>query len=178
MNIKGSNIYECCVTIHFVYVPKRSLIAIVSSLFFSWRKWSSKRISAFLPGHMTSNWRTRLKIWDYTLHRASELLQVLQVKASCKLPTWVHSGDWMFKGSPGFGFIRYGKTHRHGNDCHEGRILLYSQIPKNRRPWHTTQGHMGKHQGWSGSSERKRRHGKSLYCGVHGKESGRQHKQV
>lgn len=46
----------------------------------------------------------------------------------------------MCKGNSGFGFIRYGKTHRDGNDCHEGRILLYSQIPKNRRPWHPTPG--------------------------------------
>ena len=39
----------------------------------------------------------------------------------------------MFKGYPGFILIRYGKTHRHGNGYHGGRILLYSQIPKKKR---------------------------------------------
>ena len=40
----------------------------------------------------------------------------------------------MFKGYPGFILIRYGKTHRHGNGYHGGRILLYSQIPEKKRP--------------------------------------------
>ena len=34
---------------------------------------------------------------------------------------------------PVFILIRYDKTCGHGNDCHE-RSLLYSQIPRNRRP--------------------------------------------
>lgn len=32
---------------------------------------------------------------------------------------------------PGFVSIKYGETHRHGNDCHDRRSL-YSQIPRNR----------------------------------------------
>ena len=32
-----------------------------------------------------------------------------------------------------FAFIRYGKTCRYRNDCHEERSFLYSQIPRNRR---------------------------------------------
>lgn len=104
-----------------------------SSPCFRWRKWSSVRLNAFLPGHTASNWRTGLKICGHTPHRASELLQVLQVQASCKLPALVHSGGLVFQGYPGFVLIRYDKTYRHGNGCHEGRILLYSQIPKKRR---------------------------------------------
>ena len=46
-----------------------------------------------------------------------------------------------FKVYPGFLLVRYGKTRRHGNDCHQGRSL-YSQIPRNRRHG-TLQGHTG-----------------------------------
>lgn len=41
----------------------------------------------------------------------------------------------LFLDVPGFVLIWYNKIHRHGNDCHEGR--LYSQFPRNRR--HGTQ---------------------------------------
>ena len=32
-----------------------------------------------------------------------------------------------------FVLVRSGKTHRHGNGYHGGRILLYSQIPEKKR---------------------------------------------
>lgn len=34
-------------------------------------------------------------------------------------------------GYPGFVSARCGKISRHGNDCREGRRLLYSQFPRN-----------------------------------------------
>ena len=45
-----------------------------------------------------------------------------------------------------FVLISYGKTHRHGDDCHEGS-LLYSEVTRNRKHG------IGKHPGQSGVRE-------------------------
>jgi len=70
---------------------------------------------------------------------------------------------------PEFILTRYGKIHRHGNDCREGRTL-YVEIPRNRR-----HGCHARPQGKALGSVRRQKRKKenmvqSLYWGFQGME--------
>lgn len=56
-------------------------------------------------------------------------------------------GDWCFQRYQLFVLIRYGKTHRHRSDYHEGRTFcIHTHISRSRRhSTHDTQCHTGKH---------------------------------
>ena len=77
---------------------------------------------------------------------------------------------------PEFVLIRYSKTCRHRNDCHEGRNL-YSWFPRNmklgmsRRANGEVPGLVRRCREWG-------KMGQSLYCGFSGKVKARQGKQA
>lgn len=92
---------------------------------------------------------------------------------------WVNSGAYVLNGAllyemdPGCVLIKYGKIHRHGNDCHEARSLC-SQIPGNRRSGTLCRTTKRSSRVSQEAEEERREHGPEPLLGFHGTEWARQ----
>ena len=76
--------------------------------------------------------------------------------------------DPVFSGDPGFVLIRHGKTQRHGNGCHEGRVYIDTSLETgSTRAWPRggAQGPVRRFTLWGNVA-------KSLYCGFHSVGTG------
>lgn len=109
-------------------------------------------IYLYIPKFWKDSWKTKTELilghkenlgkWEEEFSLSTVLyLEILWNVQTC------------FKTHPELVLIRYGKTHRHGNDCHKG-INLYSHFPRNRK--YNIQGRSKKNQHRSGGRGRER----------------------